>query len=305
MLVVDEQRTHPASFRGVTFWPRPVARTAPVDRDVLCENCGYNLRGLPGGVDVCPECGTKFDPAVLRTKAADQQRSQLPWKQRRAVGFFEGYYGSIRMVLLHPQRFALEIWQGGRLGAKEANAFRWITIAHAFVPLLAVAVALIGPKLKPAQFLPLATVGALALLLWLHKSTRLLVNFFLKQTMPADVQARVIGLAHFSSAALALSPVHLAMLALTGVARKVEASPQPGMLFTAIALVWAALIVAQLLWWWASCMQLVKASMRCNEAELIMVALTFVGIWAFQTAFYLGFVPYVAYQIVVNVLNLR
>ena len=305
MPTMDSQRSHPTSFRGVTFWPRPAARNAPTDRDVLCENCGYNLRGLPAGINTCPECGTKFDPVALRTKAADQQRSQLPWKQRKAVGFFEGYYGSTRMVLLHPQRFAAEIWHGGRLGRRESNAFRWITIAHAYMPLLAIAIATLGPLAKStAQFVPLALVGGLTLLFWLHRTTNLLVGFFRRQIMSADVQARVIGLASFTSAPLALSPIHLLMFALAGMARRVEGTAQPGMLFTALALTWGAFTTLQLLWWWFTTLQIVRASMRCNEAELIAVALTFLGLWALQTAFYLGLVPFIAYQVVVNVLGI-
>lgn len=300
----DDPRTHPASFR-VTFWPRPAARNAPVDRDVLCENCGYNLRGLPGGQDICPECGTKFDPKVLRTKAADTQRSQLPWKQRRAVGFFEGYYGSIRMVLLTPKRFELEIWQGGKLSKKEANAFRWITVAHAYLPLLAIAVVLIGPKIKqPAQFLPLAAIGAAAMLMWLKKSTELLVNFFQRQTMSADVQNRVIGLAYLSSAALALSPIHLAMLAICSMVRQIERTPQPGMLFTTVALIWAVFAILQLVWWWASSLRLVRSTMRCNDAEMMMIALVFVGWWALHTALYLGLVPLAGYWLVNEVFHI-
>ena len=134
------------------------------------------------------------------------QRSQLPWKQRRAVGFFEGYYGSIRMVLLKPKRFELEIWQGGRLSKREANAFRWITLAHAYFPLLAIALVLVGPKIKPAQFVPLAAIGAVAILLWLKASTELLAKFFRRQTMSADVQNRVTGLAYFANAGAGSQP---------------------------------------------------------------------------------------------------
>lgn len=301
---METDRTHPTEFRGVTFWPRPVARDAPVDRDVLCESCGYNLRGLPGGADICPECGTKFDPKALRARDADQQRSQLPWKQRRAVGFIEGYYGSVRMVLLHPQKFHLEIWQGGRLGKKEASAFRWITIGHAYFPLLAIAIATIGPLLTARQFIPLAAVGAATLLAWLHATTRLPVNFFLRQTMAGDVQKRVVGLAHFACAALALSPIHLAMLAFAGGARSIEATQQPGMLVTAIVLVWAALIVIQILWWWASCIHLVHAAMRCDAGEMLMVSIIFIVFWTMQTGFYLGLVPFVAYQVLVKFVGL-
>ncbi len=282
----------------VTFWPRPAARSSPVERDVLCENCGYNLRGLPPDISQCPECGTKFDPKLLRTRAAESLKSQLPWKQRRAVGFFEGYWGSVRMVLLHPQKFALEIWQGGKLTRKEADAFRWITIAHAWAALVVLGIATVGTKIPAERFVAVGLGAAAFLLLWLHKTTRLPVQFFEKQMMQADVQRRVIGLAHFTCAPLALMPIHIALLALFGGARKVEMTPTPGMLATTIGIVWVAFAVTQLLLWWSTSLRLVKAAMQCNEAEMAAVALIFLGVWTLQTGFYLVGAPWVLFMLV-------
>ena len=39
---------------------------APLDIDLYCLNCGYNLRGLPGDPIRCPECGQSSSIAVLR-----------------------------------------------------------------------------------------------------------------------------------------------------------------------------------------------------------------------------------------------
>lgn len=43
--------------------------------DVLCEGCGYNLRGL--AADVCPECGRPFDRAAMTYASADMGLESL------------------------------------------------------------------------------------------------------------------------------------------------------------------------------------------------------------------------------------
>ena len=36
-----------------------------IEHDLPCPNCGYNLRGLPGEIAECPECGRRWDAALL------------------------------------------------------------------------------------------------------------------------------------------------------------------------------------------------------------------------------------------------
>ena len=77
------------------------------------------------------------------------------------------------------------------------------------------------------------------------------------------------------------------------------------MLFAAVALVWVGFTVLQLIWWWASSLHLVRATMRCNEAELILIALFFAGLWALHTALYLVLLPLLGYGLVDEVLHIR
>jgi len=59
--------------------------SAPVEPELLCPHCGYNLRGLPE--DRCPECGRPFDRARLleltdpkpRAPADEAGRRLGPW----------------------------------------------------------------------------------------------------------------------------------------------------------------------------------------------------------------------------------
>ncbi|MCZ6652135.1 MAG: hypothetical protein O7D91_03820 [Planctomycetota bacterium] len=53
----------------VVTWLRPEKKSH------ICENCEYNLTGLT--VPRCPECGTKFDPALL-TALGDASKPDEP-----------------------------------------------------------------------------------------------------------------------------------------------------------------------------------------------------------------------------------
>lgn len=282
----------PTDLPRVTFWPRPGARDGPIQRDTFCEKCGYNLRGL--NQRVCPECGATFKPN-------QHAASQLPWKQREAIGFLDAYWKTVKLVLFHPQRFGTEVWEGGRIHMKDAKVFRWITVAHGYVPLLIVWLSFAGPNLPQTELIVFTSGVALLLLVWLTQSTHLLVSFFRKQTMSADVQRRLVALGHFACAALALSPIHIACLALCGAAHKLEG--QDSMLFTAAACVWGAFIMFQLGLWWLNSMLLVREAMHVNEGELGAIGLGFAVVWLLHTAFWMGLAPFLLY-VVGNALKL-
>lgn len=50
-------------------------------RDLPCPGCRYNLRGLPGRVVTCPECGRELDRASLV-----HRRWTRPWHQAPGLG---------------------------------------------------------------------------------------------------------------------------------------------------------------------------------------------------------------------------
>ena len=48
-------------------------------------NSLFSRREVPENLwTKCPECGTKFDPKLLRTRAAESLKSQLPWSLEQA-----------------------------------------------------------------------------------------------------------------------------------------------------------------------------------------------------------------------------
>jgi hypothetical protein len=283
---MDTDRPQTTDLPRVTFWPRPSARDGPIERDIYCENCGYNLRGLKQ--TICPECGVEFK---RKTVAA----SQLPWKQRQAIGFLDAYWRTVKLVLFHPRRFGTEVWDGGRIHLRDANAFRWYTIAHAYVPLMVVWMSFAGPRLSQRELIAFTCAMAVLLLAWLTTSTGLLVRFFKRQTVSADIQRRLVALSHFACAALSLSPIHMACLALCGAAWKVQG--KDSMLFAAAVAAWGAFTLVQLVLWWLNSMLLVREAMAVNEGELALIGFGFVVVWVLHAAFWLGLVPLVLFVI--------
>src|SRR5207247_1609857 len=59
----------------------PPSDNAAAEADLLCGGCRYNLRGIPGSSDRCPECGRRFDRNHLL-------RDLIPWEQRKTLGRF-------------------------------------------------------------------------------------------------------------------------------------------------------------------------------------------------------------------------
>lgn len=101
----------PGSWLGAT--------SGPIDRDVVCRKCGYNLRGL-GGDGRCPECGT----AVGFSLQGDLLRFCDPgWVEtlRRGAAVFVGavvIFFIAYMTVLFPQWFEFSrevfelVWYG-------------------------------------------------------------------------------------------------------------------------------------------------------------------------------------------------
>ena len=93
--------------------------------DVYCPTCGYNLRASVS--DRCTECGS--DITVIRSA-----ESFLPWAHRRKIGFLRAYWKTVWMVVFRTPRFCLEMSRPVDEG--DARAFRRVTIALAYVPIL-------------------------------------------------------------------------------------------------------------------------------------------------------------------------
>src|SRR5689334_1075631 len=96
----------------------------PLDADLLCGRCGHNLRGVPS--DRCPECGRRFDRARIVLP-------NVPWEQRRQIGYVRAYCRTVRLITFRPAKLAAAR-DAVSLGA--ARSFRRWTLALLFLTFL-------------------------------------------------------------------------------------------------------------------------------------------------------------------------
>jgi hypothetical protein len=93
--------------------------------DIFCPACGYNLHGAPGAN--CSECGYSLEN--IRSNIC-----RIPWARRREVGRFRGYWSTVWMVAFHNRTFCEEYAHS--VSFSDARAFRYVTVLHAYLPLL-------------------------------------------------------------------------------------------------------------------------------------------------------------------------
>lgn len=92
---------------------------------LLCQECGYNLRGVVGGR--CPECG--HDLANLRS-----DQSLIPWVRRREIGAFRAYWSTVFWVSFKYKTFCEEVVRD--VDYRDAQRFRWITVGLMYLGVL-------------------------------------------------------------------------------------------------------------------------------------------------------------------------
>jgi hypothetical protein len=92
---------------------------APEETDILCENCGYMLNGLPASGN-CPECGTAIDISV-----SERFRRPTLWEN---IGDprpkWLRFLVTTAQIVLHPRRFYRSSTSRGPIG----SAYRFALI---------------------------------------------------------------------------------------------------------------------------------------------------------------------------------
>lgn len=168
--------------------------SAAIVGDLYCPECGYNLRTLTG--DRCPECGE--DIQVVRRRG-----SQIPWTYRDKEGSFRAYWKTVWLVIFRNKRFCLEI--NRPVDAREARLFRWVTVLHAYLPLLilTLAGALMGYgafTLEVWVYAGVIHLGIVACIVWI---TAVPYYALYHRDAPLEKQHRAAVLTLYSAAPLA------------------------------------------------------------------------------------------------------
>jgi hypothetical protein len=90
---------------------------APAETDILCENCGYILNGLPESGN-CPECGTPIDVSI-----AERFRSPPVWERRSPrVGVIKRFMVTSAQLIFQPRKFFRTTTSRGDVGAAKQFA---------------------------------------------------------------------------------------------------------------------------------------------------------------------------------------
>jgi hypothetical protein len=166
---------------------RSLQATGPIDRDVYCFSCGYNVRGLNYG-RACPECGSTISPASARVggvlAGSDRQRRQ--WETGLGLGVLCLTVVIVARVLL----FAISPFVGTGLRGPYVvvgaiTAVLWVRAAWLMTP----------PELDdvwPERRTLRGTARRLQWL-WLVAYTALLAEHFLAATGPVGETLRMIA----------------------------------------------------------------------------------------------------------------
>lgn len=207
---------------------------APLEDDLLCPGCGYNLRGLTE--HRCPECGEDFGPAALSETA-------LPWTHRRRIGRVRAYLQTVGMATFHPRRLAAEI--AHPQSYRDSQRFRWLTIGLAWLSLLGTTLYNWGGAGQTRWILPdgggmgagSAAIHLIAGLAFFAVITGIPSYFLHPRNMSMERQNRAVALSYYTCAPLAVSPL---VLVLTWLIPEVEVR---------FIVTWVLTLLQFALWW--------------------------------------------------------
>ena len=264
----------------------------PIDSDLFCPECGYNLRGLTGGR--CPECGREFDLASLAV-------SQIPWVHRDQIGVFRAYWRTAWLVTSQTRRLCDESIRP--VSYRDAQRFRWVTILHVYLPVLLATIAIyvyppswsfgIGLVDEAYKIVwPVVTLNV-GLVLVLAAITGVPSYFMHPRAQPTEQQNRAVALSFYACGPLAWLPLAL-LLGSVG--------PVLDYYWNAIGgdsdmlLLWAVLptalglcmVVALPTIWWVGLIGLARRTLQQRPGRVCMLALLVPILWLALTALILG-----------------
>jgi hypothetical protein len=280
--------------------------------DLFCPQCGYNLRGLSS--DNCPECGLALD-------RADMLHSRLPWTHRRRIGYFRAYWRTLILGTFSTPELADELARP--VSFRDAQLFRFITIAIGWLPLAIVA--LIAAYLAQSQgvfvwrgmgmnaaqslnsawtidiFWPLAAgamfpgVVPLALAVFLIALSGVASYFFHPKSMPPKLQNRGVAMSYYACAAIAFVPLSLVFAGVAIVLANTDFGQSNRGFFwmSILGIIAFAAPFVLLFIWWVNTLRLYARATKAGVVRVIGMAVLLPLIWILCAAFTLVAVTWV------------
>ncbi len=259
--MTNDTHTTPADASHDASNREPIDQTMGIvfDTDVLCPECSYNLRGLTS--EFCPECGRSVEQFRLGV-------SQIPWVHRAEMGRCKAYWKTVMFVMTTTRRFSAEV--AHPVSYSDAQKFRWLTVLHAFLPILVATVvvdsfiaarswssshadpAMPGFVMSPPPWYVLAyqeawpiVLSSAGVLLYLIAATGVPSYFFHPRDFPVHVQDRAVAASYYAPAALAWTfiPAALVIVAVSPIGSAYGIWKVASLLTVVIALVLHALIL--------------------------------------------------------------
>jgi len=271
--------------------------------DAVCPGCGYSLRGIES--ERCPECGLLIDRTGLG-------ESRLPWAHRRTIGRLRAFWRTVWLVTFHPRRLAGEMNHG--VSYADARMFQWICVVLALVPVMAALAPLDPNRLLDlgVQFSTLdraATVAVLGLglMLFLLTASGVASYFFHPRSLPVILQNRAIALSYYGSAALAWTPLVVALTALALGAEGIGDLAAPVVL-TPMAHALSALAIGaavfQVAAWWLNTFSLLRWTTHCGAGRLTAIATLLPVFWIVLALVFLVVLPAIVAFVALVVVSL-
>ncbi len=295
MATEEHRHDSSAAVNSGTAAPSPQDRAIP--DDLFCPQCGYNLRGLTS--DRCPECGYSID-------AVRSVTSEIPWVHRRDIGWFRAYWKTVSLVMFRQRRFCDEIARD--VSYADSQSFRWITVFHAYLPVLLGTIALYA--FAPARLFgdrtldgPWADVWPVAILhlcflIFLAAATGVPSYFFHPRGVPVYLQNRAIALSYYASGSLAV----IVLPVLAGVTPAIVDLPER---LAIICVLIAVLIpVGQVAAWWLDLIRITRRVVSQQPGRANVVALCVPILWLTIAGLIFFALPFAVFCILVVIHSL-